>query len=88
MTPPRRTRTHPDDGILEEAGTVTFDQVFAEGPVFIYVGATGDLAVVPARGDGTVVTFPSVPAGVWFPLLVTQVTSASTMAAASLRYGR
>lgn len=88
MTPPRRNRTHPDDGILEEAGTVAFDATFTEGPVFIFVGATGDLAVIPARGDGTtVVTFPSVPVG-WFPLLVTKVTSASTMAASALRYGR
>ena len=44
----------------------------------IYVGGTGDLAVVMI--DGTTVTFKAVPAGTLLPVAVTRVNSTGTSA--------
>lgn len=45
----------------------------------IYVGGTGDLAVVMAQ-DNTAVTFKAVPAGSLLPICVKQVMSSNTTA--------
>jgi len=45
----------------------------------IYVGVTGDVAVIMA-GDTDAVTFKAVPAGVILPIQVTKVMSANTSA--------
>lgn len=83
----RRSRTHPDDGLLEELGAVVFDSEFADGPVFIYVGTTGDLDITTAKD--TRVTLPNVAAGAFLPVLVKQVhAAATTIAVGQLKYGR
>ena len=50
----------------------------------LYVGSTGDVAIVAAgdnsaSGAGTAVTFPAVPVG-WFPVQVRRVMSTNTSA--------
>lgn len=46
----------------------------------IYVGAGGDLVVVPAYGDGTAVKFVAVPTGAILPIMVTKVKATDTTA--------
>lgn len=44
----------------------------------LYIGTTGNLAVIPAAG-GSAVTFTNVPVG-WFPVSVRKVMSTGTTA--------
>lgn len=44
----------------------------------IYVGSSGDLAVITVSGD--TVTFPNVPGGAIFPICVTRVLATGTTA--------
>lgn len=43
----------------------------------LYIGTSGDLAIVPLGGDGTTVTFVNVPIG-WFPVMCAKVMAATT----------
>ena len=52
------------------------DSTILEGNPILYVGVTGDLAVVPAVGSA-VVTFKNVAVG-WFPVQVKKVMAATT----------
>lgn len=47
-------------------------------PRALYIGTTGDVAVI-AAGDTAAVTFSSVPVG-WFPIAVRKVMSTNTTA--------
>ena len=49
------------------------------GPVSVYVGTTGDVAVRPANG-GAAVTFVGVPAGAVLPVRVIGVNATGTTA--------
>jgi hypothetical protein len=49
------------------------------GGALLYVGTTGDLTI-DALDGGTDVVFKNVPAGTFFPLIVTKVKAATTAA--------
>lgn len=46
----------------------------------LYVGVSGDVVVVPAYGDGTAVTFKTVPAGMILPVMAIRVKATGTTA--------
>ena len=66
-------------------GAVTYDVGFGEYGRWIYVGTTGTLSYI--KYDGTTETLPNLAAGVWHPIYAIQINSASTIAAAQLRWG-
>lgn len=59
---------------ITKSDTDTFDH-----PVAIYVGVTGDVAVMPSNGSAAV-TFAAVPAGAMVPCMVVAVKSTGTTA--------
>ena len=62
------------------AFAITPDDAASQNYAFsVYVGGTGDVAVIPAGGD-TAITFAGVPAGTVVPLVVKQVLAAGTTA--------
>ena len=72
-------------GIADQAEEVIPDDItqFVE-PSALYVGSGGDVTVDLAKG-GTEVTFSSVFAGTWMPIIVTRVYDTGTSAANIVR---
>lgn len=62
------------------AGTGKTYQIYSQSTrgCILYVGATGNLSVITAAGDN--ITYVGVPAGVFLPIQVIRVVSASTTA--------
>ena len=72
-------------GIADQAEVVVPDDStqFAE-PSALYIGSGGDVTVDLAK-EGTNVTFSSVFAGTWMPIIVTRVYTTGTSAANIVR---
>lgn len=74
-------RSNTDPGFIAEAVTPHDSTNFTNGVCRgIYVGGTGDVAVV--FQDGTAVTFESVPVGVILPVCAIRVNDTNTDATA------
>lgn len=68
-------------GPATSARTITISDTTSYSPPFrgVYVGGTGDLAVMMAQ-DNVAVTFKAVPAGSLLPICVSQILSSGTTA--------
>ncbi len=78
--------TYVEAGAATDAIAITKSDSTIVNVDAIYVGTTGDVAVLTSKG--TTVTFPSVPAGAILPIKSTKVMSTNTTASGlvGLRY--
>lgn len=73
-------RQHNADHMTGGFGTaITVSNTATLSPCYVYVGVSGDVAVVPALQD-TSVTFKNVPQGTILPVKVKKVLSTGTTA--------
>lgn len=81
----RKSRSHPDDGILENAVAVAPNDGtdLPDTGVLVFVGVGGDVSVDTYGGQAAVV-FKNVPGGSFLPVRVNRVRSTSTTATSML----